>query len=104
MQVKENLTNKEQGYVFISHATKDDSFVKKLQEFLEQYKIPVWVDSRSLRGGSKLEPEIEKLFLSKLKLILGGNRNISLAMDSRINYKDAAELHLLLEWLVENGL
>lgn len=47
------------AYVFISHATKDDDFVKSLREALENYNIPVWVDSRNLRGGDKLEPEIE---------------------------------------------
>ncbi len=57
------MANKEQEqiqkHVFISHATKDDGFVKKLRKSLERYKIPVWVDSRNLRGGSKLESEIE---------------------------------------------
>ena len=53
------MANTIQKHVFISHATKDDDFVKKLRESLEGSKIPVWVDSRNLRGGSKLEPEIE---------------------------------------------
>ncbi len=38
-------------------------------------------------------------FISKLKLVLDGNRDISLALDSGLNYADAVELHLLLEWL-----
>jgi len=54
-----SVTKKEQKHVFISHATKDDGFVKELRVSLEKYKIPVWVDSRNLRGGSKLKPEIE---------------------------------------------
>jgi hypothetical protein len=57
--VEDYLDNNKKRYVFISHATKDDGFVKKLRESLEAYKIPVWVDSRNLRGGSKLEPEID---------------------------------------------
>lgn len=57
--MEDNLANNEQKHVFISHATKDDGFVKKLRQSLENCKIPVWVDSRNLRGGSKLEPEIE---------------------------------------------
>jgi len=57
--MEDNLMNNQQKRVFISHATKDDDFVKKLRESLEKYKIPVWIDSRNLRGGSKLEPEIE---------------------------------------------
>ncbi len=44
--------------VFISHASADDEFVKQLRESLEAHHIPVWVDSRGLRGGSKLAPEI----------------------------------------------
>ncbi len=57
--MEDNLANTKQKHVFISHATKDDDFVKQLRESLEKYKIPVWVDSRKLRGGSKLKPEIE---------------------------------------------
>ena len=45
--------------VFISHSSKDDDFVKALREALESYGIRVWVDSRNLRGGSKLAPEID---------------------------------------------
>ena len=46
--------------VFISHASADDDFVKKLRITLEGQRIPVWVDSRNLRGGNKLAPEIEQ--------------------------------------------
>ena len=45
--------------IFLSHATADDAFVAELRERLEALRLPVWVDSRNLRGGSKLEPEIE---------------------------------------------
>jgi hypothetical protein len=44
--------------IFISHASADDAFVAELRQRLEASQIPVWVDSRSLRGGSKLAPEI----------------------------------------------
>ncbi|HKV39011.1 MAG TPA: alpha/beta hydrolase [Blastocatellia bacterium] len=47
-------------HVFISHATGDDDFVRELRIALESLKIPVWVDSRNLRGGSKLNPEITR--------------------------------------------
>ena len=47
-------------HVFISHASKDDAFVKELRVALEGHGIPVWVDSRNLRGGSKLAPEIDE--------------------------------------------
>ena len=46
--------------VFISHATCDDDFVSALREKLETYGIPVWVDSRKLRGGDLLKPEIKQ--------------------------------------------
>jgi hypothetical protein len=45
--------------IFISHATADDAFVKRLRVQLEALGLPVWVDSRNLRGGQKLGPEIE---------------------------------------------
>jgi hypothetical protein len=48
------------AHVFISHATKDDGFVKELREQLQSFGIPVWVDSRHLRGGAKLAPEISE--------------------------------------------
>src|SRR5215831_12205859 len=46
------------GPVFISHATSDDAFVRELRLVLEELHIPVWVDSRNLRGGNTLAPEI----------------------------------------------
>lgn len=46
------------NHVFISRASKDDEFVKDLREALEGLSIPVWVDSRKLRGGARLAPEI----------------------------------------------
>ena len=48
------------GHIFISHASKDDDFVKQLRVELESHQLPVWVDSRNLRGGAKLAPEIEQ--------------------------------------------
>jgi tetratricopeptide (TPR) repeat protein len=44
--------------VFISHSSKDDDFVRELREALEDQGVPVWVDSRKLRGGEKLAPEV----------------------------------------------
>jgi hypothetical protein len=46
--------------IFISHASKDDGFVKELREALEGQGLAVWVDSRNLCGGAKLAPEIQK--------------------------------------------
>jgi TIR domain len=48
------------SYIFISHASKDDEFVKELHLALEAYQLPVWVDSHKLRGGAKLAPEINE--------------------------------------------
>jgi hypothetical protein len=48
------------GPIFISHASKDDDFVKELRTELEGHGVPVWVDSRNFRGGDKLAPEIAK--------------------------------------------
>src|ERR1043165_3313949 len=44
--------------VFISHSSKDDDFVRELREALEDQGVTVWVDSRKLRGGEKLAPEV----------------------------------------------
>src|SRR4029450_10427612 len=46
------------GPVFISHATSDDAFVRELRLVLEELHIPIWVDSRNLRGGNALAPKI----------------------------------------------
>jgi len=48
------------AHIFISHASKDDDFVKELRTALESQRLPVWVDSRALRGGAKLASEIEQ--------------------------------------------
>lgn len=45
-------------HIFISHATADDVFVKQLREKLGLHHLNVWVDSRNLRGGDKLWPEV----------------------------------------------
>ena len=50
--------DKRNGPIFISHASADDAFVKQLREALEAQQHPVWVDSRNLRGGSKLAREV----------------------------------------------
>ncbi len=47
-------------YIFISHATVDDDFVRELRIKLELLDLSVWVDSRNLRGGDQLKPEIEQ--------------------------------------------
>ncbi|MEZ5454213.1 MAG: toll/interleukin-1 receptor domain-containing protein [Thiothrix sp.] len=47
-------------HVFISHTSADDAFVKELRIKLELHGVAVWVDSRNLRGGDKLRPEIEE--------------------------------------------
>ncbi len=46
------------SHIFISHASKDDDFVKELRHALESHQLTVWADSRNLRGGDKLAPEI----------------------------------------------
>jgi hypothetical protein len=47
-------------HIFISHASKDDDFVKQLVVTLESLNLSVWVDSRNLRGGDKLAPEVDR--------------------------------------------
>ncbi|MEO1278027.1 MAG: TIR domain-containing protein, partial [Planctomycetota bacterium] len=45
--------------LFISHATADDAFVRNLREQVELFGLSGWVDSRELRGGDPLWPEIK---------------------------------------------
>jgi tetratricopeptide (TPR) repeat protein len=47
------------AHIFISHASSDDAFVKELRDALDAHRLPVWVDSRNLRGGQELAPEID---------------------------------------------
>jgi hypothetical protein len=47
-------------HIFISHATKDDEFVKDLRLALQGQRLSVWVDSRNMRGGDRLAPEIQQ--------------------------------------------
>jgi TIR domain-containing protein len=46
------------AHIFISHASKDDDFVRQLRVALEAQNLPVWFDSRAFRDGDKLDPEI----------------------------------------------
>jgi len=46
--------------IFISHSSKDDPFVAQLRQALELRGLAVWADSRNLRGGDQLSPEIEQ--------------------------------------------
>jgi tetratricopeptide (TPR) repeat protein len=45
--------------LFISYATEDDDFVRTLRETLEYFDEVGWIDSREIRGGDPLWPEIE---------------------------------------------
>jgi hypothetical protein len=45
--------------VFVSHSTADDGFVRELHRALENLQQPVWIDSREVRGGDLLWPEIQ---------------------------------------------
>src|SRR5437016_14487921 len=46
--------------LFISHSSKDDAFVRELQQALADLEQDVWIDSRELRGGDPLWTEIQK--------------------------------------------
>ena len=46
--------------LFISHSSKDNDFVRELREALELHGQDGWIDSRELRGGDPLWPEIQK--------------------------------------------
>ncbi len=46
--------------VFISHSSQDDAFVRALRAALADHGQTGWIDSRELRGGDPLWPEIQK--------------------------------------------
>ena len=48
------------GKIFVSHATADDGFVKRLREALERANLPVWVDSRVQTGGDELLADVKE--------------------------------------------
>jgi len=45
--------------IFISHSNQDKQFVQELQAALEGRGLSVWPDTRELRPGDVLEPEIK---------------------------------------------
>lgn len=57
------------SHVFISHSSKDDAFVEELRRALESLGITVWVDSRDMRGGSKLDSEIDEAIESARQFV-----------------------------------
>ena len=63
------------GHIFISHASADDDFVKALRIALEESGLPVWADSRNLRGGDKLAPEIETAIAQARQVIVVLSQN-----------------------------
>jgi tetratricopeptide (TPR) repeat protein len=48
------------GKLFISHSSQDDGFVRYLRLALAGHGQDGWIDSRELRGGDPLWPEIER--------------------------------------------
>jgi tetratricopeptide (TPR) repeat protein len=52
------MENGSSGKLFISHSSEDDAFVGKLRQQLAAHGVDGWIDSRQLRGGDVLWPEI----------------------------------------------
>lgn len=75
-------------HIFISHSAEDDNFVRTLRRSLENQKVAVWVDSRNLRGGDKLAPEIaEAISLARhVLVVLGLNTINSLWVSTEIQW------------------
>ncbi len=46
--------------VFISHSSKDKTFVQTLREALEKHGIDAWLDTRELSAGDALTPQIQQ--------------------------------------------
>jgi len=45
--------------LFLSHSSKDDDFIRQLRQALADFGQEVWIDSRQLRGGDPLWPDIQ---------------------------------------------
>lgn len=45
--------------LFVSHSSQDDAFVRNLRITLADHGLEGWIDSRELRGGDPLWPEIQ---------------------------------------------
>lgn len=48
------------GHIFLSHSTDDDAVARALQRALGDHRLNVWIDSREIRGGDLLSPEIQR--------------------------------------------
>ena len=48
------------GHIFLSHSTNDDAIARDLQRALGDHGLHIWIDSREMRGGDLLSPEIER--------------------------------------------
>jgi hypothetical protein len=87
--------------LFISHSSQDDGFVRQLQQALGDLQQDVWIDSRELRGGDPLWPEIQKAI--SLQAIVAGSRDRTLADAPDLPYRMAAEILFLIETLEQRG-
>jgi len=45
--------------LFLSHSSKDDNLVRALQQALAEFGVDVWIDSRELKSGDLLLPDIQ---------------------------------------------
>jgi hypothetical protein len=46
--------------LFVSHSSKDDAFVRELQQTLADQSVKAWIDSRDLLPGGLLDPDIKQ--------------------------------------------
>ena len=74
--------------VFVSHSSKDDSFVSSLRVALASQGIAVWADSQELIGGDLLAPRIEEAIgkATHLLAILSPNATNSPWVSKEIEY------------------
>jgi hypothetical protein len=100
--------------IFISHATQDDDFVKQLRLELEHLGLTVWVDSRNLRGGKRLAPEIKQAIENarQVLIVLSPNtinspwvrKEIALAVERELEEKTKLVIPLLLAGVLPAAL
>ncbi|MGH8552188.1 MAG: toll/interleukin-1 receptor domain-containing protein, partial [Methylococcales bacterium] len=83
--------------LFISHRSKDKGFVRDLSQALASFDLDVWIDSREMRGGDPLWPEIQQAIADAAAYL------VVVSVDSLQSNWVGKELRLALEIQKKRG-
>jgi tetratricopeptide (TPR) repeat protein len=81
--------------LFISHASADDAFVRRLRTALAEFDADGWIDSRELRGGDPLWSEIQQAIdaASAFVVVVSPNALQSKYVGKELTYAIAQQSH-----------